>query len=141
MRVLLICLLLVGCATPQQKQIVAEGYQFKAGQDREQALEAIVNTLQDENLNVTTINEKFGIVSTGVQKVPAAQVLKWRGDPIFGVGETTWNVEINFNVKKDGTTRVKYCVYGPDAVSGAMSCIPYKIEESIFYFRDKIASY
>lgn len=133
-------MLFFGCATTQQIKIVVQGHQFKTGKTMDSIVGAIVATLQEENISITTINEKFGIINTGIQNVPGSAVVKWRGDPDLGLGTAIWTVEITFNVTKTGDVTMKYCQHIKDPWSGVDSCNPNKADVVTNYFERKIKS-
>lgn len=136
----LLFVMVLGCATTQERKVATQGHQFATGKTTESVVGAIVATLQEENITITTINEKFGIVNTGLQNVPAVTVQKWRGQPTFGLGGATWPVEISFGVSKTGDVTMKYCMHGTDPLRGHDPCMPYGADIATKYFEDKILS-
>jgi len=103
-------------------------------------INAVVATLQEDNITISNINDKFGIINTGVQKVPASTVARWRGHSDFGLGTAIWEVDITFNVTKAGDVSMKYCQHIKDPWSGVDSCNPYNADVVAKYFESKILS-
>lgn len=136
---LFISLTLIACAGQEAKQVAIQGYSFSYNDTKENAVLAVVTALQSENLTITTINEKFGIVTAEKQSVPAAQVAKWRGDSAFGLGTTTWTIDFAYTIKESEIS-LKYCHHGEDFWTGNESCAPYKADVAAKYFESKILS-
>lgn len=135
-----IAVLLASCATVEEEKVAVDGYRFNTGKTQEQVVSAIVATMQEENLSISTLNEKFGIIATGLKEVPAATIAKWRGDSTFGLGSALWKVDIGFTVNAAGDVLIKYCVQGPDRWSGTLSCEPYKADVAAKFLGDRVLS-
>lgn len=117
-RIAILLMLLSGCATTQDAMVANEGHTFATGKPREAVVEAIVATLSEDNVSVNVLNEKYGLVNTGTIPVAATTVVKWRGDPTFGLGTVTWHVDLNFTVSPEGVVKLRYCQRNGNVCNG-----------------------
>ena len=130
---------LFGCASGQQPQPAPESVTFETGKSRKIVMHAIINVIEDEGFNVSSSNEKQGIIVCEPRKMLDG-VLKEKTEGESWSIQTkasTLNHQIQFsaNVSPDGVVRLETLVM---ATGAAHSVDRDKSKKLARYYEKKI---
>lgn len=113
--IFLLAVLLVSCATPQQREQATQGVTFETGKSREAVMDATIQLLTEEGFSIDTINEKYGIVNTKPQIILTGELMKKLGEPGSGFVATNTHlnhtIEFSATISKEGSVHLKSLAY------------------------------